>query len=82
MEKLWGGRFEKNTDSLMEDFNSSIGFDKKLYHFDIIGSKAHATMLAKSGIISDKECKEIVDALMEIECEIESGKVEFSTKNE
>ncbi|MDY5480046.1 MAG: argininosuccinate lyase [Peptostreptococcus porci] len=82
MEKLWGGRFEKNTDSLMEDFNSSIGFDKKLYHFDIVGSKAHATMLAKSGIISDKECKEIVDALMEIECEIESGKVEFSTKNE
>ncbi|MDY4127564.1 argininosuccinate lyase, partial [Peptostreptococcus porci] len=82
MEKLWGGRFEKNTDSLMEDFNSSIGFDKKLCHFDIVGSKAHATMLAKSGIISDKECKEIVDALMEIECEIESGKVEFSTKNE
>lgn len=82
MEKLWGGRFEKSTDSLMEDFNSSIGFDKKLYHYDIEGSIAHAKMLSKSGIISVEESEAIVKALQEIEKDIENGLVEFSTKNE
>lgn len=82
MEKLWGGRFEKNTNSLMEDFNSSIGFDKKLYHYDIMGSIAHAKMLFKSKIISQEECKQIIDALEEIEKDIEKGNVEFSIKNE
>lgn len=71
MEKLWGGRFQKDTDKLMEDFNSSISFDYKLYHYDILGSKAHANMLGKTGIISEDDSKKIIEALEEIEKEIE-----------
>ena len=50
--KLWGGRFRKETDSLVNDFNSSIQFDSRLYQEDIMGSLAHAAMLADCGIIS------------------------------
>ncbi len=50
--KLWGGRFEKKTDGLVDDFHSSITFDKRLYHQDIAGSIAHATMLGDQGIIT------------------------------
>lgn len=82
MEKLWGGRFQKNTSSLMEDFNSSIEFDSKLYEYDILGSIAHASMLGKVGIISKDEAKEIVKALKEIKLDIESGNVEFKTEHE
>lgn len=82
MSKLWGGRFKKDTSQLMLDFHSSIHFDQKLYHWDIIGSIAHANMLAKQGIISADERQSIVNGLHEILSEIESGKVEFTTDDE
>ena len=53
MAKLWGGRFSKNTNELVDAFNASIDFDKRLYHEDIRGSIAHANMLAKCGALSD-----------------------------
>lgn len=82
MKKLWGGRFEKDTNKLMEDFHSSISFDKKLYHYDIIGSIAHAQMLGKCGIIPMEDSEKIVDGLKVIEREIEEGKLEFSMSQE
>ncbi len=82
MEKLWGGRFQKNTSELMEDFNSSIGFDYKLYEYDILGSIAHASMLGKVGILSEKETKEIVKALEEIKKDIDLGKIQFKKEHE
>ncbi|WAW15188.1 argininosuccinate lyase [Peptostreptococcus equinus] len=82
MKKLWGGRFEKDTSKLMEDFHSSISFDKKLYHYDIMGSIAHAEMLAKCNIIDLKDSEEIIEALREIEDDIENGQVEFSVSQE
>ena len=51
-EAMWGGRFTKTTDEMINEFQASIGFDKRMYHEDIAGSIAHATMLAKVGIIS------------------------------
>jgi len=52
--KLWGGRFAKNTDKAVDDFNSSISFDSRMYRQDIIGSTAHAQMLGKCGIIPEE----------------------------
>ncbi|MBR5219052.1 MAG: argininosuccinate lyase [Clostridia bacterium] len=75
--KLWGGRFEKNTDESVDDFNSSIRFDKRMYREDIAGSIAHATMLGKQGIIPAENSALIVKALKEILADIEAGKVEF-----
>ena len=69
--KLWGGRFEKGTDELVNDFNSSIRFDKRMYKQDIAGSIAHAKMLGKCGVISADESKLITDTLKEILGEIE-----------
>ena len=76
--KLWGGRFEKGTDNEVNDFNSSIRFDARMYRQDIKGSIAHATMLGKQGIISNDDSKLIVKTLGEILNDIESGKVEFT----
>ena len=75
--KLWGGRFSKNTDSQVNDFNSSIRFDQRMYRQDIQGSIAHATMLGKCGIIPKDDSELIVKTLNEILDDIESGKVEF-----
>ena len=75
--KLWGGRFSKGTDALVEDFHSSISFDKRLYLQDIQGSMAHAAMLGKQGIISEAEAAQIVAALEQILTDIENGEVEF-----
>lgn len=75
--KLWGGRFAKNNDALMEDFHSSITFDKRLYREDIEGSLAHSKMLAKQSIISKEEGETIQKALKEILTEIESGEAHF-----
>lgn len=75
--KLWGGRFAKNNDTLMEDFHSSITFDKRLYREDIEGSLAHSKMLANQGIISKEEGAAIAAALKEIQGEIESGAAQF-----
>lgn len=82
MKKLWGGRFQKNTSELMEDFHSSISFDQKLYHYDIQGSQAHATMLGQCNIISKEEAVQIVEGLKEIEKDVLEDKVVFSTKHE
>ena len=75
--KLWGGRFSKNTDSEVNDFNSSIRFDQRMYRQDIKGSIAHAEMLGKCGIISVEDSLLIVKTLGEILADIEDGKVEF-----
>ncbi|MCO6188176.1 argininosuccinate lyase [Rhizobium sp. L1K21] len=80
--QMWGGRFASGPDAIMEEINASIGFDKKLYAQDIEGSIAHATMLAKQGIIKDEDLEQIVAGLNTIRDEIESGKFEFSRKLE
>ena len=73
--KLWGGRFEKEANKLMEDFNSSLPFDKRLYKQDITGSIAHVEMLTKSGILTEEEKSQIISGLKSILEDIESGKL-------
>ncbi len=80
--KLWGGRFQKETDSLVNDFNSSIQFDGRMYKEDIMGSLAHAAMLAKQGIISQEDGAAIAAGLQEVLADIESGKAELTEDNE
>lgn len=80
--KLWGGRFKKATNNLMDDFHSSIGFDYVLYKQDIEGSIAHATMLGEQKIISLEDAHLIVQTLKEILADIEAGKIEFSVSAE
>ena len=80
--KLWGGRFSKETDSLANDFQSSIHFDQRLYREDIQGSLAHSEMLAAQGVISQADKDAIQKGLTEILADIEAGKVEFSPANE
>ncbi|MBO8169440.1 MAG: argininosuccinate lyase [Thermoanaerobacteraceae bacterium] len=80
--KLWGGRFTKNTDKLVEDFHSSISFDCKLYRHDIRGSIAHARMLGETGIISQEDAQTIIRGLREILADLEAGRVELSTEAE
>ncbi|AHF05957.1 argininosuccinate lyase [Desulfitobacterium metallireducens] len=75
--KLWGGRFEKTTDALVEDFHSSISFDQRLYKQDVQGSIAHARMLGQVGVISPAEADQIIQGLHGILEDIQSGKVEF-----
>ena len=77
MAKLWGGRFQKSTDKKVDDFNSSIRFDKRMYKQDIKGSIAHATMLGKQNIIPKEDSDKIVAELKNILKDIEDGKVEF-----
>ena len=77
MSKLWGGRFSKATDTLVDDFNSSIRFDARMYAQDIEGSMAHAEMLGRQGIIPEADATLIVKTLGEIKTDIENGKVEF-----
>jgi argininosuccinate lyase len=75
--KMWGGRFESKPDPIMEDINASIGFDRHLYRQDIAASKAHAAMLAKKGIITAQDAKQIAHGLDTILSEIEAGKFSF-----
>jgi len=75
--KLWGGRFEKETDHLVEDFHSSISFDQRLYKQDIRGSIAHARMLGKIGVLTEGEVQTLVQGLENILHDIENGLVEF-----
>src|SRR5674476_1629766 len=74
--KLWGGRFTKNTDKKVNDFNSSIAFDARLYKHDIQGSIAHAKMLGRTRIINNEDSDAIVVALKQILRDIENGVVE------
>ena len=80
--KLWGGRFQKETDELVNELNESISFDQRLYRQDIAGSKAHAEMLGKQGIIPQDDVAAIQAGLDGILADVEAGKVEFTTDNE
>ncbi|WP_081871280.1 argininosuccinate lyase [Nitratireductor basaltis] len=80
--RMWGGRFASGPDAVMEAINASISFDKKLYAQDIRGSIAHSAMLAKAGIISAEDVKQIHEGLNTILAEIEDGTFEFSTRLE
>nr|WP_281201085.1 argininosuccinate lyase [Orenia metallireducens] len=82
MMKMWDGRFQESTDALVEEFNASIGFDYKLAKYDIQGSMAHAKMLAKCGIITEEDSKEIIKGLEEILTEVEAGEFEFTVELE
>ncbi len=73
MAQLWGGRFTKQTDQLVFDFNASITFDKRLFHEDVNGSIVHATMLAKQGILTEEERKSIVEGLTGILEDVDDG---------
>ncbi len=72
--KLWGGRFTKETNKLVDNFNASLPFDKKFYKEDIEGSMAHVKMLAKQGILTDSEKDTILSGLESILNDINSGK--------
>ena len=80
--KLWGGRFTKETAKILEEFNGSINFDKRMYEEDIRGSIAHSKMLAKQEIIEKDEQKKIEKGLLEVLNEIEKGKFIFNIKDE
>ena len=80
MAKMWAGRFQKETDAVVNDFNSSVPFDCRMYAEDISGSIAHATMLGYQGIISMQDVELIVAGLQQILDDIEKGKVEFSAE--
>ena len=82
MAQLWGGRFTKETDKLVYNFNASLSFDSKLYKQDITGSMAHASMLAKQGIIEEQEKEEILKGLKSILEDIENKKLEFTEEYE
>ena len=76
---MWGGRFASGPDAIMTAINASIGFDQRLYAQDIAGSRAHAAMLAATGIITDSDAKAIREGLLTVLSEIESGKFTFRT---
>ena len=82
MAQLWGGRFTKETDQLVYNFNASITFDQKFYKQDIEGSIAHVTMLAKQGILTSQERDDIVKTLKEISDDVENGKLEITSEYE
>lgn len=80
--KLWGGRFSKDTDETVNDFNSSLSFDARMYVYDIRGSIAHAKMLNKIGVLADTESSSIIEGLSEILDGIASGAIELDPKAE
>jgi argininosuccinate lyase len=80
--KLWGGRFQKETDDLVNELNASIGFDQRLYKEDITGSLAHAAMLADCGIISQEDAAAIAEGLRGILADVEAGTVAFTADQE
>lgn len=82
MAQLWGGRFTKETDQLVYNFNASISFDKKFYEQDIRGSIAHVTMLAKQGILTAEEKEQIIDGLKGIRSDVENGVLEITDEYE
>lgn len=82
MAQLWGGRFTKETDQIVYDFNASILFDKRLYKQDIEGSMAHVRMLEKQGILTEKECEKLVHGLLGILQDVDSGALEITSEYE
>ncbi len=77
-QKLWGGRFEGDTDAFVEAFTASVQFDQRMYRQDIAGSRAHAKMLEKANVLSSEDVSLILKGLDQVESEIESGKFEWS----
>ena len=75
--KLWSGRFDKNTDALVDELNASIGFDFRMYRQDIAGSLAHSAMLAKQGIITNEDAELIATGLKGILADIDAGALSF-----
>ncbi len=82
MAQLWGGRFTKETDQLVYDFNASIRFDRRLYAEDIRGSIAHVMMLARQNILTEAEKEDIIEGLEGILSDVENGKLPISEKYE
>mgnify|MGYP005754027821 CR=1 FL=1 len=82
MAQLWGGRFTKETDKLVYNFNASISFDRKFYKQDIMGSRAHVKMLAKQGILTGKERDQILEGLDGILRDVENGTLEITSEYE
>ena len=82
MAQLWGGRFTKETDRLVYDFNASIGFDRRMYRQDIQGSIAHVTMLARQGVLTDEERDAIISGLKQILADVENGNLEITSEYE
>ena len=80
--KLWGGRFTKETNQLVHNFNESISFDQKFYKQDIAGSIAHVTMLAKQGILSEEDKDAIIEGLEGIRRDLDSGALTITTESE
>ena len=80
--KLWGGRFTKETNKLVENFNESLSFDHRFYKQDIRGSIAHVKMLAKQNILTDNERDKIIEGLKSIEADIDAGKLKFDDGSE
>ncbi len=77
-EKPWGGRFSEPTDAFVERFTASVGFDQRLYHHDITGSIAHATMLAEVGVLTADEKDQIIEGLQAVKADIEAGEFQWS----
>ncbi len=82
MAQLWGGRFTKATDEKVYTFNASIGFDQRFFKQDIRGSKAHVTMLAAQGVLTEQERDEIIACLADIEADVDAGRLEITSKYE
>jgi hypothetical protein len=80
--QMWGGRFAEGPDAIMTAINASIGFDKRLYAQDIAGSRAHAAMLAATGILTNSDAEAIGEGLLTVLSEIEAGKFPFRVELE
>ena len=80
--KMWAGRFSEGTDPLLVKFNASIGFDRRMWHEDIVGSRAYAAALERAGLITAEECGRLDDGLRQVAEEIENGKFSWSEKDE
>ena len=76
--KLWGGRFTKETNQLVHNFNESLSFDQKFYRQDIRGSIAHVTMLARQGVLSEQDKVDIIRGLVSIQKDLDSGALTIS----
>src|SRR5690606_41594235 len=74
---MWGGRFSEETDAFVAEFTASAQCDQRFYKQDIAGSIAHATMLAKVGVLTDQERDDIIEGLTAIQAEVEAGKLEW-----
>ena len=81
-DKPWGGRFTESTDAFVEEFTASVAFDQRMYAQDIRGSRAHAQMLSKVGVLSAPELQEIEQGLDQVEKEIEEGSFDWRVDRE